>query len=122
MQFLLHGPLTPAAAAALQRHGHAVHTLAEVDLSDTATPAEVLRAVAAKQWDILTADPALTRSPFDEPTPFNRSIVFLQLEGGDVEQDDAIDRLFARFPRLKPGRIYTLTASRAKIRQLPGHV
>jgi hypothetical protein len=47
--------------------------------------------------------------------------VFLQLEGGDVEQDDAIDRLFARYKRLSPGRMYTVTGTRVKIRQLPGN-
>jgi len=38
---------------------------------------------------------------------------------GDVEQDDAIDRLYARYKRLTPGRMYTVTGSRVKIRQLP---
>ena len=42
--------------------------------------------------------------------------MYLQLEGGDVEQDDAIDRLFARYKRLTPGRLYTVTASRVKVR------
>jgi hypothetical protein len=119
MRFLLHGTLTPAAGEALVRHGHAVHLPAEADLAPDAVPAEALRAAAGKQWDILTADPALARAPFEEPTPFRRSIVFLQLTGGDVEQDDAIDRLFKRFGRLSPGRIYTVTESRAKVRQLP---
>ena len=33
---------------------------------------------------------------------------------------DAIDRLFARYKRLSPRRLYTVTATRVKIRQLPG--
>jgi hypothetical protein len=36
-----------------------------------------------------------------------------------VEQDDAITRLFERYKRLTPGRLYTVTGSRVKIRQLP---
>jgi hypothetical protein len=104
----------------LKRHEHIVHLPAEAEIAPDAPAAEVLRAAAAKQWDILTTDLALVRAPFEEPTNFRRSIVFLQLPGGDVEQDDAIDRLFMRYPRLTPGRIYTLTASRAKVRQLPG--
>jgi hypothetical protein len=58
-------------------------------------------------------------APFELGVPFGRSIVFLQLEGGDVEQDDAIDRLFKRYKRLSPGRLYTVTTSRVKVRQLP---
>lgn len=80
---------------------------------------EILEAAGRKQWDICTPDPDLVRAAQIERGIFKRSIVFLQLEGGDVEQDDAIDRLFARYPRLTPGRIYTVTASRVKIRQLP---
>jgi hypothetical protein len=119
MQFLLHGNLTPAAGEALMRHGHKIHLPGEAELTADSAPGEVLRAAGAKQWDILTSDSAIVRAPFDEATNFGRSIVFLQLSGGDVEQDDAIDRLFARFERLSPGRIYTLTGSRAKVRQLP---
>ena len=55
----------------------------------------------------------------DARPPFNRSIVYFQLEGGDVEQDDAVTRLFERYKRLTPGRLYTVTASRVKVRQLP---
>ena len=58
-------------------------------------------------------------APFEQSTSFNRSLVFLQLAGGDVEQDDAIDRLFKRYKRLAPGRLYTVTGSRVKVRQLP---
>jgi hypothetical protein len=119
MRFLLHGQITSAVAEALKRHEHSVHLAPEADLPETAPAADVLRAAAGKQWDIVTADPAIARAPFEEPTPFNRIIVFLQLAGGDVEQDDAIDRLFTRFKRLTPGRIYTVTESRAKVRQLP---
>jgi hypothetical protein len=119
MRFLMHGQLSPAAAEALKRHEHVAHLPAEADLLPESTPGDVLRAAAGKQWDILTADPGLARSPFEEQTPFNRSIVFLQLPAGDVEQDDAIDRLFKRYKRLTPGRIYTVTEGRVKVRQLP---
>jgi len=35
-------------------------------------------------------------------------------------QADAIERLFERYKRLTPKRLYTVTANRVKIRQLPG--
>ncbi len=92
-----------------------------VELADA--PAEVdawLAAAKKAQLDVMTADPAMASVPFAEgATPFNRTIVFLQLAGGDVEQDDAIDRLFTRYKRLAPGRLYTVTEKRVKIRQLP---
>ena len=119
MQWLLHGNLTPAVADALVRHGHAAHVASELATPGGAPPVDVVRAAQARQWDVLTNDAALVNAVFDEKIWFNRSIVFLQLEGGDVEQDDALDRLFERYKRLTPGRLYTVTGSRAKVRQLP---
>jgi hypothetical protein len=119
MQWLLHGQLTPAVRDALVRHEQKPHDLAELELSPDSTPQEVLKAAGKKQWEILTTDQSLVQAPYEQQIPFARCIVFLQLEGGDVEQDDAIDRLFDRYKRLTPGRLYTVTASRVKIRQLP---
>src|SRR5947209_8131066 len=119
MRWLLHGNMTSAVTDALVRHEHKAQDLVSVDLASTADPLEVLQAAKKEQLDILTNDPALAAAPFEKDFWFNRSLVFLQLEGGDVEQDDAIDRLFQRYKRLTPGRMYTVTATRVKIRQLP---
>ena len=117
MQCLLHGSAT---ADALVRHGHTTHLPAEVGLSADAVPEELLRAAHAKQWDIVTTDPVLAMTLFEKPQPFGRSIVFLQLTPTEAaEPVDPIDRLFTRYKRLTPGRLYTVTASRVKIRQLP---
>ncbi len=115
----MHGNITPAATEALKRHGHEPRDLASVGLAADASPDAVLAAAKKEQLDLLTADAAMAQAPFDLDFWFNRSIVYLQLEGGDVEQDDAIDRLFERYKRLTPGRLYTVTATRVKIRQLP---
>ncbi|HEV8607267.1 MAG TPA: hypothetical protein VGQ99_18150 [Tepidisphaeraceae bacterium] len=120
MQWLLHGPMTSAVAEALKRHEHHTHDIAELQLSPDAQPSDILKAAQKKQWDILTTDPTLADAPFAHDLPFPRTIVFLQLTGGNVEQDDAIDRLFDRYKRLSPRRLYTVTATRVKIRQLPG--
>jgi len=119
MQWLLHGTLTEAAAEALRRHEHRTHSLAELgeELSD---PKELLKAAQAKQWDVFTNDASLVAAIYDQEIWFKRSVVFLQLAGEDVEQDDAVDRLFQRYKRLTPGRLYTVTENRVKIRQLPG--
>jgi predicted nuclease of predicted toxin-antitoxin system len=118
MRWLLHGNLSPAVAEALRKRGDTTSNAegAGITASDHV---ELLEQAQAKQLDIITADPDLANAPFEHRIPFNRSIVFLQLEGGEVELDDAIDRLFERYKRLTPGRLYTVTATRVKIRQLP---
>jgi hypothetical protein len=120
MHWLLHGKMTPAVADALKRHEHSPHEVAELKLPSEATAGDILKSAQTRQWDILTTDPHLSTAPFELDYWFQRSIVFLQLEGGDVEQDDAVDRLFERYKRLTPGRLYTVTGSRVKVRQLPG--
>ncbi len=113
--------MTPAVADALVRHKHKASGLADVSLAPEAAAAAVLEAAKKGQFDILTTDGRLAEAPFALASGFDRSIVYLQLEGGDVEQDDAIDRLFERYKRLTPGRLYTVTGSRVKVRQLPQH-
>src|SRR5579871_5608184 len=118
MQWLLHGSLTPAAAEALRRHEQTAHSLEEVALANDASPADVLKAAHAKQWEIITTESSISDAPYEIDQRFNRCIVHLVVPAGDVEQDDAIDRLFERYKRLTPGRLYTVTASRVKVRQL----
>lgn len=120
MKWVLVGNLTGAVGEALVRHGHQAHQASELGLAEGAGMLEVLKAAEKMQWDLLTNDRALAEAPFEHHFPFNRTMVYLQLEGGEVEQDDAIDRLFDRYKRLTPRRLYTVTGSRVKIRQLPG--
>ena len=118
MRWLLHGKLTPAAADALKRHGHESRLPADIGINADSLPDEVFEAARKEQLEILTADAGLAQAPFEQFSRFVRTMVLLNVEG-DVEQDDAIDRLFTRYKRLSPGRIYTVTGSRVKIRQLP---
>lgn len=122
MRWLLHGTLTPAVADALRTRGDTVRGVRDLGLAPEAPADDVLKAAHKDQAEVLTTDAALAGALFgrEQPLPFNRSIVYFQLEGGDVEQDDAITRLFGRYKRLTPGRLYTVTASRVKVRQLPG--
>ena len=105
---------------AIRRHGHETRSPADIDLSPDAPPAEVLASARKHQLELITPDAALSTSPYEERFAFDRCIVFLHVSQGDVEQDDAVDRLFKRYKRLTPGRLYTVTESRVKIRQLPG--
>ena len=122
MRFLLIGNLTPAVAVAIVRHGHQAATPESLQLTDVTPKDEILKAADKAQLDIVTADPALIEAPYALDYYFHRSIIFLQLAGGDVEQDDAIDRLFTRYKSPKPKRLYTVTENRVKVRQLPGAV
>ena len=122
MRFLLIGNLTPAVAAAVARHGHQTATPESINVTDLTPKDEVLKAATKAQLDVITADPEVADAPFKHDYYFQRSIIFLQLQGQDVEQDDAIDRLFARYKAPKPKRLYTITENRVKVRQLPGAV
>lgn len=120
MRWLLHGNLAPAVADALKRHEQESHSGSEVGLAPEAPPQEVFDAARKAQLEILTNDAGLAQAPFEQHAKFSRTLVHLNVEGGEVEQDDAVDRLFDRYKRLSPGRLYTVTGSRVKIRQLPG--
>jgi len=120
MRWLLHGNLSTAAGEALRRHGHEANTPVDVGLAENAEPSEVLEAAHKSQLEILTADSAMAEAPYGQTQWFERTVVLLNVEPGEVEQDDAIDRLFSRYKRLSPGRLYTVTNSRVKVRQLPG--
>ena len=120
MRWLLHGNLTPAAAEALTRHQQQVRQAGDVGLAPDAGPDEVFETARKGQLEIITTDAGLAQAPFEQHLRFGRTMVLLGVEEGDVEQDDAIDRLFERYKRLSPARLYTVTGSRVKIRQLPG--
>lgn len=112
--------MTAAVGEALRRHGHEAKDMNALGLPPAASMETVLQTADAAQLDILTTDVGLSAAPFLMDYWFNRCMVYLQLEGADVEQDDAIDRLFQRYKRLTPGRLYTVTGTRVKVRQLPG--
>jgi hypothetical protein len=120
MRWVLHGNRTAAVRDALIRHEQKPFDVSELGLADGSSAFEFFKTAQQKQLDVMTTDASLVNAIFDEKIYFNRVVVFLQLEGGDVEQDDAVDRLFERYPRLTPGRLYTVTGSRVKVRQLPG--
>lgn len=120
MRWVLHGNITPAAAEALRRHEDKTFDTTELAVAADASPFELLKTAQTKQLDFFTTDADLVNAIFEESIHFNRVVVYLQLEGGDVEQDDAVDRLYKRYKRLTPGRLYTVTGTRVKIRQLPG--
>jgi hypothetical protein len=119
MRWLLHGSISPPAADAMRRHGQDVRNGADLGLAPETSAADLFKVAVQHQLEVITTDANLAGAPYAEHIAFPRCIVFLNVEQGEVEQDDAIDRLFERYKRLTPGRLYTVTASRVKIRQLP---
>ena len=129
MRFLIHGAVHPEAPAALAKRTHASHTLPElladadagVPVAATLDPAVLLPLLEKKQWNLLTTDTALVRAVYEKKVAYG-GVIVLVLDDPDAPRDQgqAIERLFERYQRLTPGRLYTVTASRVKIRQLPG--
>jgi hypothetical protein len=108
--------------ADLTQRGHTTHPQADLALPADATLADILTAAAGRQWDVLTSDPAMIAILFgpaeDLPRAFGRSVVLIQPRPGD-DAHAILERLFSRYPRLTPWRLYTVTPARVKIRQLP---
>jgi hypothetical protein len=127
MRFLIHGAVRPEAAAALAQRGHVCQSLPEL-LADADVPADAARDPAVllpfienKQWHVLTTDATLIRDVYERKISFGGILVLLlDDQDGPQNQDQAVGRLFDRYKRLTPGRLYTVTPNRVKIRQLPG--
>ena len=127
MRFLIHGAVTPEGQQAMLTHEQALHTMLELSEDSPASadfadsPAELLKVLAKKQWNLFTTDTAFIHRMYEEKVPFAGVIVLLLDDPAVLShQAPAIDRLFERYKRLTPRRLYTITASRVKIRQLPG--
>lgn len=112
--------MTSAVLEALKRHEDKGHEASELGEAAPTSAKELLEELNKRQWDLMTNDPELVHAIYDQKIYFTRTVVFLQLAGGEVEQDDAIDRLFERYPRMTLKRLYTVTETRVKVRQLPG--
>jgi hypothetical protein len=139
MRFLIHGTIAPEIAPTLEAHGHKAHMINELDDSPNSTepsgsaagsagsagvadPAELLATLARRQWFLLTTDADLVHKIFEQKIA-STSIIILLINAPDAAtQSAAIDRLFERYKRLTPKRLYTVTPNRVKIRQLPGHL
>jgi hypothetical protein len=128
MQFLIHGTVPAEVSAALVKKQHALHALAELAHDPDAPgapetlagdPAVLLPLLGKKQWHLITADPGFVRDLYEKKVLFGGVVVLLLADtaAGDTQ---AVERLFERYKRLTPGRLYTVTPNRVKIRQLPG--
>ena len=127
MRFLIHGAVRPEAVAALAAREHVCLGLPE--LADQAEIFEqalgnaeaLLPLLEKRQWHLVTTDRGLVGQVYEKKVTFGGVIVLiLDDPAGPVDQGRAVARLFERYRRLTPKRLYTVTPSRVKIRQLPG--
>ena len=127
MRFLIHGNINPEGQQAMVKHEHALHTMLELSEEAAASdnledsPANLLKVLAKRQWNLLTTDTQFVHQMYEQKVEFSGVIVLLLDDPAVLhDQGPAVDRLFERYKRLTPRRLYTITASRVKIRQLPG--
>ncbi len=120
MRFFLHGELGNGVAAALAEHGHASAVAEDLALTAASAPAQVLEACRVRQHELISG----SREFIDAALPgsgrnavFGRVMVYLH--DRHEEHELAVHRLFERYKRLTPGRLYTVTGGRVKVRQLP---
>ncbi len=86
-------------------------------------PDLLLPLLQKKQWNLITAAAPFVHAVYEQHVAFN-GVIILILHDADAPNvhGRGIDRLFERYKRLTPRRLYTITPSRVKIRQLPGAV
>jgi hypothetical protein len=118
---MLNGSVSGQAAQVLRQRGDQIIELAPTEPALAEDAAGFLKALQRAQVDVLSADDVIHSAIYAAGFPFQRSIVYLQSARGEQEQAEALGRLFERYKRLVPGRLYTVTPSRVKVRQLPGH-
>jgi hypothetical protein len=121
MHFLLLMTDPAGVRPSLERHEHTCHLPVELKNGEEpvseniADPALLLPLLSKKQWNLVTTHAEFVRELYEKKSEFAGSIVLLLSDAANP-----IDRLFDRYKRLSPRRLYTVTGSRVKIRQLPG--
>ena len=121
LRFVLYGTFGDGTAEQFREGGHVAVKPAELDLDAAADPLAVREAARKQQYELVVAD----RQTLDALLPksaaretFGRVLVFLRDDPADHAL--AVLRLFERYKRLTPGRLYTVSSGRVKVDQLPG--
>jgi hypothetical protein len=130
MQFVVHGTVPKEVPAELAKRQHTIRVLSELAgpgedpgaiEASGGDPALLLPLLERQQVHLFTADAGLVRELYERKIPFRGVIVLLLSDtGGSADAAEPVARLFERYKRLTPGRLYTVTPNRVKIRQLPG--
>ncbi len=125
MRFLTHGDIHSDAMEAMVKHEQVCEAPGDVAPQEDGvsevprSPEALLPLLEKKQLQLLTTDSAFIHALYEQKVQF-AGVIVLILDAEEGHQRGAVDRLFERYRRLTPRRLYTVTASRVKIRQLPG--
>ena len=112
MRFYLDPSVDAAVGQRLTQLGHHTQSTHPDDVDASSTPELCLwMSKSGLQW--VTADRSNIDAIYDQGIAFHGTVVFIQSPEGDIAD------VFERYPTLKSGRLYTLTARKTKVRQLP---
>ena len=112
MRFYLDPSVDAAVGQRLTQLGHHTQSTHPDDVDASSTPELCLwMSKSGLQW--VTADRSNIDAIYDQGIAFHGTVVFIQSPEGDIAA------VFQRYPTLKSGRLYTLTARKTKVRQLP---
>ena len=120
MRFLLAGDIDDVTAGELGELGHRAARPADLGLPPDAAPLDLREAARRHQYELVVADRAALEMVL--PTSGRREVfgrVLVHLAVAPPDRPLAAARLFERYKRLTPGRLYTVTAARVKVAQLP---
>ncbi|MEM1012220.1 MAG: hypothetical protein AAGI46_08360 [Planctomycetota bacterium] len=120
MRFLLPDDAADDVRQAFAEAGHKVMTSAEIDLAADASPIDRREAARRHQLELIVTNrqslDAVLPGSGDKAT-FGRTLIFLN--SGPSDAPLAVHRLFDRYKRLSPGRLYSVSPQRVKVSQLP---
>ncbi len=100
--------------------GHKVITADEAGVEASSTGPDLLDAARRGQFEIVVADRETLNTLLPESgrrETYGRVLVYLH--AGEDEAALAVVRLFDRYKRLTPGRLYSVSPQRVKVSQLP---
>jgi hypothetical protein len=120
LRFLLYGSFSDDVSAQFLEAGHKVTLPIEAGIALDSPAAEVLEAARRGQYELVVADRTMLNALL--PTAGRRDVfgrVLVFLNAGNSDAALAVVRLFDRYKRLTPGRLYTVSPQRVKVSQLP---
>ena len=112
MRFYLDPSVDAAVGRQLEKMGHHIQSDHPDDV-DTSSTTELCRWMSKSGLQWVTAERENINAIYDQGIAFRGAVIFIQFLAGDIAE------VFDRFPTLKSGRLYTLTARKTKVRQLP---
>ncbi|MEM7806610.1 MAG: hypothetical protein AAF561_00695 [Planctomycetota bacterium] len=120
MRFLLPDDAADDVRQAFTEAGHKVVSPTDIELSTGASAIDRREAARRHQLELVVTN----RQSLDAVLPssgnkatFGRTLIFLN--SGPSDAPLAVHRLFGRYKRLSPGRLYSVSPQRVKVSQLP---